>query len=696
MSWTEKNEWLKPGREERVHWTQLRRFLIYYRPYRAFVAAAILLALVGSVLTAVLLPVVLRMIHEALARRSATAIAGALALYLGAMLVDAAFGYVNSLLRSRMATSLNRDILLRYYEKILNLAVEEFMAFRQRTNLFQRVIDAMSVTGQFTDVLVRGGQSVVILLAVGTVVGTLSPAVLAVVAMGAAVLFAVVLSQTRTIREARRRSLAVNYPLVGKMTEVIDGLLTIKALAASVRVTSDVRALVDEKTAAEYAENRLDTGANQLSQVVRSVTTVTAFGISVWQLLRGALAISDVFALYVLTALLLGPIAELARLYQGLARLSTNVAAYYEVLDLEDEQAAPAPERDAVGAEPLAVDLPVAVPAGALQPAGVGTGGFDSAGAESVVASSGTVGAAPARRWGGRREIAIAAGADRAAGRAPRTPLSRPGDADGGVRSDGWVDAGPDAPAEPGARRTGRVTFRDVSFHYRGGAIVLDDLTLDIAPGEHVSLIGRSGVGKTTLIRVLLGFLQPQAGTVAVDDVPLLRSTDRTVYRRRFGVVSQNDLLFGTTLRENMSFGLANEVADDRLQEALRRVNLWDDVQRLPKALETVYSDDLFSGGQRQRLFVARALLRDPRVVVLDEPTSALDFESEARVMDAVRVLAAGRTTITIAHRLTTVRNADRVIVLDAGRVRATGAHQELYDADSYYRALCDFNSFVL
>jgi ATP-binding cassette subfamily B protein len=161
-------------------------------------------------------------------------------------------------------------------------------------------------------------------------------------------------------------------------------------------------------------------------------------------------------------------------------------------------------------------------------------------------------------------------------------------------------------------------------------------------------------------------------------------------------VVSQNDFLFDTSLRENMTFGLDEGVPDERISHALGLVDLWDDVQRLKGGLSTPFSPHLFSGGQKQRFFIARALLREPSIVLLDEPTSALDFETEKRVIAAIDQLVGKNTTITIAHRLSTVRNADRVIVMRDGRIEASGTHDELYQASGYYRALCEYNSFMV
>jgi len=243
---------------------------------------------------------------------------------------------------------------------------------------------------------------------------------------------------------------------------------------------------------------------------------------------------------------------------------------------------------------------------------------------------------------------------------------------------------------------TGHIRMCGVECGYRDGEAVLQDLDLEIHPGERVSLIGKSGAGKTTLMRLLIGFLQPWRGTVCVDGVDLATLADKGDYRRRFGVVGQHDFLFDISVRENMLFGLERQYADAEITDVLDCVGLWDEVRAWPDQLDTRCSRERFSGGQRQRLFIARALLRQPQIILLDEPTSALDFESEARVLAALDTLVKRRTTITIAHRLSTVKRSDRVIVLDQKRIIASGPHQELTDTNEYYRSLCRFNSFIV
>jgi ABC-type multidrug transport system fused ATPase/permease subunit len=640
MSWIKNNEWLAADGDHRVRWRELRRLVVYYRPFRGSLALAALLALLGSV-TAFLIPFLFYQLQLAIVSRSLTPLALALLGYLAISLVETATTYGIRVIRSRVATRLNRQLVLSYYGKLLNVAVEDFIAFRQRTNLFQRMVDAMSITPQFTDVLARGGQALIVILVVGTVIGMVSAEVLLVLGIGAALLFTYALLRARELRDLRARTLALNFPLVGKMMEVVNGLFTIKSLSASLPVTRDVAGLVNAKTDAEYVESRAESGVLQFGQAIRQATLVFAMAQGIVLLMSGRINYAELISLYMLAGLFLQPVAELATLYQSLSRLSVNVANFYEVLDLPDEagQARVAAETRARGrAERVA----------AVAAMGVGVASF-------------------ATGEGGH-------------GLVPQT--IHLGEAARVV-----------APSEP---RGGHIVFRDVEFAYRDGSPVLTGVDLEVFPGEKVSLIGRSGAGKTTLFRLLLGFLQPQRGSMLLDGEDVASHPDKNAYRRCFGVVGQHDVLFGVSIRENLMFGLEETVPDERIEQALRMVSLWSDVERLPGGLDAVYSEDRFSGGQRQRLFIARALLRRPRVVLLDEPTSALDFQSEGQVIEAINHLVGGKTTVTIAHRLSTVRNADRVIVLDGGKICGVGPHDELYRSNSYYQALCDYNSFVV
>jgi len=352
---------------------------------------------------------------------------------------------------------------------------------------------------------------------------------------------------------------------------------------------------VESKRTAECDENIYQANLNMYTSATVNVLQIGSLGLCLYLFQAGRMPLSDIFSVYVLMGILLASLQGLANLYMELAVISVNFRNYFEVMDLEDEQAA---------------DLP-----------------------SNVI---------------------------------PFTPLQ------------------------------GKVQFRNASFAYTPETRnVLDGITFDVKPGERVALLGKSGAGKTTMLRLMMDFLKLTQGEILIDGRPINAFDNKNAFRNNFGIVNQHEFFFQISLRENLTFGMENPPSDEHIIDTLNRVNLWPAISNLPQQLDTIYSEHQFSGGEKQRLFIARALLRDPKIVLMDEPTSALDFESEQAVMSAMDVLLEGKTAFIIAHRLSTVRNADKLLVLEDGKIVAAGKHDELYDTSEYYRSLCDYSSYI-
>lgn len=236
----------------------------------------------------------------------------------------------------------------------------------------------------------------------------------------------------------------------------------------------------------------------------------------------------------------------------------------------------------------------------------------------------------------------------------------------------------------------GEIVFQDVSFAYTAERPVLHDVSLKVEPGELLALVGPSGAGKSTLASLLLRFYDPSDGRVLLDGIDL-RELSLADLRSQIGVVFQDTFLFASSIRANIALGRSDATEEDIIAAA-KSANAWEFIEQMPEGLDTEVGERgvRLSEGQKQRLALARAFLRNPRILILDEPTSALDARSEQLLQSALSKLIRGRTTIVIAHRLATIRRADRIAVLEHGRVVEHGKHDELLAQGGLYHELCE------
>ena len=237
-------------------------------------------------------------------------------------------------------------------------------------------------------------------------------------------------------------------------------------------------------------------------------------------------------------------------------------------------------------------------------------------------------------------------------------------------------------------RFNGDVSIRNVTFGYEAAHPVLRDVSVEVKAGEMIGIVGHSGSGKSTLINLIMRMYDPAEGSICIDGVDI-RDISQQSLRSQFGVVLQETHLFGGTVRDNIRYALPT-ATDEQIIRAARAANAHDFIMRLPEGYNTVVGErgHTLSGGERQRIAIARALIHNPPILILDEATASLDTETEKQIQDAIDTLTGNRTTFAIAHRLSTLRNADKILVIDHGMIAEFGTHRELLDRRGIYYKL--------
>ena len=235
----------------------------------------------------------------------------------------------------------------------------------------------------------------------------------------------------------------------------------------------------------------------------------------------------------------------------------------------------------------------------------------------------------------------------------------------------------------------GRIDLDDVSFHYDNGVPVLSHIDLHIAPGETLAVVGSSGGGKTTMCQLIPRFYDVTGGSVSVDGHDVRSVTQRSL-RRNIGILQQDVFMFAGTIRENIRYGRL-DATDEEIVEAAKRAEIHEEIMAMPDGYDSYIGERgvMLSGGQKQRISIARVFLKNPKVLILDEATSALDTVTEQRIQKSMDALSEGRTSIVIAHRLSTVRHADCIAVVENEHIVELGSHEELMNKNGIYASLC-------